>query len=353
MALANTALDNLLIGFYKVTVKSTDFRTTTVQVEVQLNTTATANVTLSPGAANEVVEVSGAVPIIDTTTPQIQSTYENKQLQDLPTAAFGMGVLNLSLLQSGVGSTGGLGAGTGPSVGGQRPRNNNFTIEGVDNNDKGETGPLAYVPNDAVANFTVLQNQLNAEFGHSNGGQFNTVVLSGTNTFHGRAYEYFINRNLNAVDQSLANEGIFTNPRFDDNRFGGRVGGPILKNKLFFFANYEYNPVGEASSPGSPILAPTAEGYSTTEAAASRLPASARPTFKRSRSISLLPRPAPLPRSRHKSARRAERSTCKERRFSGGISSGGARLLQRNGADYFNGLQHQWQRPNSWPLYLQ
>ena len=177
-------LDNLLIGFYKVTVKSTDFRTTTVKVEVQLNTTATANVTLSPGAANEVVEVSGAVPIIDTTTPQIQSTYEDKQLQDLPTAALGSGVLNLSLLPSGVGSTGGLGAGTGPSVGGQRPRNNNFTIEGVDNNDKGETGPVAYVPNDVVANFTVLQNQFNAEFGHSNGGQFNTVVLSGTNTFH-------------------------------------------------------------------------------------------------------------------------------------------------------------------------
>ena len=260
-------LDNLLIGFYKVTVKSTDFRTTTVQVEVQLNTTATANVTLSPGAANEVVEVSGAVPIIDTTTPQIQSTYEDKQLQDLPTAAIGSGVLNLSLLQSGVGSTGGLGAGTGPSVGGQRPRNNNFTIEGVDNNDKDVTGPLAYVPNDAVANFTVLQNQFNAEFGHSNGGQFNTVVLSGTNTFHGRVYEYFINRNLNAVDQSLANEGIFTNPRFDDNRFGGQVGGPILKNKLFFFANYEYNPVGGASSPGSPILAPTAQGYGAAEAA--------------------------------------------------------------------------------------
>ncbi len=201
--------DNLLIGFYKITVKASGFRTTTVQVEVQLNVTATANVTLSPGAANEVVEVSGEAPIIDTTTAQIQSTYEDKQLADLPTAAFGgalgSGVLNLSLLQSGVGTTGGLGAGSGPAVGGQRPRDNNFTIEGVDNNNKGVTGPLAYVPNDAVANFTVLQNQFNAEFGHSNGGQFNTVVLSGTNSFHGRAYEYFQNRNLNAIDQAVVN----------------------------------------------------------------------------------------------------------------------------------------------------
>lgn len=259
--------DNLLAGFYKITVKASGFRTTTVQVEVQLNVTATANLSVSPGAANEVVEVSGEAPIIDTTTPQIQSTYENKQLQDLPSAssggALGSGVLNLSLLQSGVASTGGLGAGSGPAVGGQRPRNNNFTVEGVDNNDKGVTGPLAYIPNDAVQNFTILQNQFNAEFGHSNGGQFNTVVLGGTNSFHGMAYEYFRNRNLNAVDTSLANQGIFSNPRYDNNRFGGQVGGPIFKNKLFFFVNYEYNPVGEAASPGSPLLAPTEAGYTT------------------------------------------------------------------------------------------
>ena len=261
--------DNLLIGFYKITVKASGFRTTTVQVEVQLNVTATANVTLSPGAANEVVEVSGEAPIIDTTTAQIQSTYEDKQLADLPTAAFGgalgSGVLNLSLLQSGVGTSGGLGAGSGPAVGGQRPRDNNFTIEGVDNNNKGVTGPLAYVPNDAVANFTVLQNQFNAEFGHSNGGQFNTVVLSGTNSFHGRAYEYFQNRNLNAIDQAVVNNtppgSPIIQPRYDNNRFGGQVGGPIFKNKLFFFVNYEYNPVGQVALPGGTLCAPTANGY--------------------------------------------------------------------------------------------
>ncbi|MBI3644889.1 MAG: TonB-dependent receptor [Acidobacteriales bacterium] len=156
-----------------------------------------------------------------------------------------------------------LGAGSGPSVGGQRPRNNNFTVEGVDNNDKGVTGPLTYVPNDAVANFSILQNQYSPEFGHSTGGQFNTVIMSGTNSFHGRLYEYFQNRNLNAVDTSLANQGIRTNPRFDNNRFGGQVGGPIIKDKAFFFVNYERNPVGQAASPGSPIYAPTEAGYAT------------------------------------------------------------------------------------------
>ncbi len=209
---------------------------------------------LEPGASTETVEVSGEAPIIDTTTTQLQTTYEGKTLQDLPIANLGvstngqnLGVLNLSLLDAGVGSTGGLGAGTGPSIGGQRPRNNNFTVEGVDNNDKGVTGPLIYVPPDAVSNFSVLQNQFSPEFGHSTGGQFNITVESGTNSFHGRVYEYFQNRNLNAVDTILANQGIFSNPRYDNNRFGGQLGGPIFKNKLFFFANFEYNPVGLAA----------------------------------------------------------------------------------------------------------
>jgi hypothetical protein len=260
--------DNLLVGTYRIAVKSSGFRTTTVTAQILLNQTGTANVALSPGASTETVEVSGEAPLLDTTTAQLQTTYQEKQLLDLPSTGLGvssngqnLGVINLSLLDAGVGSTGGLGAGTGPSVGGQRPRNNNFTVEGVDNNDKGVTGPLIYVPQDAVANFSVLQNQFNSEFGHSTGGQFSITVQSGTNSFHGRAYEYFQNRNLNAVDQSLANQGVFTNPRYDSNRFGGQVGGPIFKNKLFFFVNYEYNPVGQSASPGSPLYAPTAAGY--------------------------------------------------------------------------------------------
>jgi hypothetical protein len=257
---------NLLAGLYKITVQSQGFRNFNQQTDVELNKTGTVNVTLLPGVASEVVEVKGVLPTIDTTTHQLQTTYEEKQMQDLPAASIGLGVLNLSLLQPGVGSTGGVGEGAGPSLSGLRVNQNNFTIEGVDNNEKVGTGPLAYVPNDAVANFTVLQNLYSPEFGHSAAGQFNTIVLSGTNSFHGRAYEYFRNRNLDAVDQSLANQGIFTNPRYDNNRFGGQVGGPILKNKLFFFVNYEYNPVGEAATPGSPVLAPTAAGYATASA---------------------------------------------------------------------------------------
>ena len=86
--------------------------------------------------------------------------------------------------------------GRGPSVGGQRPRNNNFTVDGVDNNSKSVTGAQVVVPNDAVQEFTVLLNQFQAEYGHSSGGQFNIVVRTGTNDLHGMLYDYMRNRNL-------------------------------------------------------------------------------------------------------------------------------------------------------------
>src|SRR5207244_1950776 len=152
--------------------------------------------------------------------------------------------------------------GYGPSVGGQRPRNNSFNIDGIDNNRKDISGPNVYLPNEATENFTLLQNQFAPEFGHSSGGQFNVVSKTGSNEFHGSLYEYFMNRNLNAVDQTNANQKIFSNPRFDQNRFGGTIGGPIIKDKLFFFGNYEYTPLGQVNSLNTtPVMAPTAAGY--------------------------------------------------------------------------------------------
>ena len=253
---------NLLAGLYTVSATASGFETTKItNVQVVLNQTATQRIALKVGQVETTVEVTAAAPPIDTTTAQLETTYDLKQAADLPVAAVGSGVLNLSLLQAGVGSSGGIGAGSGPSVGGQRPRNNNFMIEGVDNNDKGVTGPDILIPNDAVQNFTVLENQFSPEFGHSTGGQFNQTVVSGTNSFHGRAYEYLQNRNLNALDVSRKLQGIKENPRFDDNRFGGQIGGPIVKNKLFFFFNYTYEPIGQATTPSSSVLAPTSAGY--------------------------------------------------------------------------------------------
>ncbi len=211
---------------------------------MELNKATTANITTSVAGTSTTVEVSETAVTIDSTTPTISTTFNSKEISDLPSTSTGSGVLNLSLLDAGVASSGGVGAGSGPSVGGQRPRNNNFTVEGVDNNSLSVTGPLIQLPNDAVDSFTVMQNQFSAEFGHSSGGQFNQTIKSGTNQFHGKAYEYFQNRNLNAIDSLLrAAQGYqnVSNPRYDNNRFGGQVGGPIIKNKLFFFTNWEYN----------------------------------------------------------------------------------------------------------------
>ena len=255
--------DNLPVGTYKITVKASGFTTFIEQTAVELNKTGTRNARLTPGATSETVEVTGAAPTIDTTTAQLQSTYDPQYSQDLgltSAGGAGAGVLNLSLLSPGVTNGSAMGDGVGPSVGGQRPRDNNFTVEGVDNNNKSVTGALITVPPEAVENFTLLSNQFNSEFGHSSGGQFNTTVKSGTNKFHGSAYEYFRNRNLNAVDQTWVQQGLTSNPRFDSNRFGGTIGGPIIKDKLFFFTNFERNPVGFISVGGGAVQTPTAAG---------------------------------------------------------------------------------------------
>jgi len=259
---------DLPVGTYSVTVTATGFGTTNLRdVMVKLNQTITTNMTLEVGVASTTVDVIVAGASIDTTTAQIQSTYTQTQIMDLPLASTGQpgtnfGALNLSLLSAGVTSSGGVGVGIGPSVGGQRPRNNSFTVEGTDNNRKDVTGHNIDIPNEAVAEFSLLQNQYSAEFGNGSGGQFNTVVRGGGNSVHGTLYEYFQNRNLNAVDESAARQGIRSNPRYDQNTLGGSVGGPIQRNKLFYYGLFQYNPLGQAGTPSSAILSPTAEGYS-------------------------------------------------------------------------------------------
>ena len=209
-------IPNLPVGVYNVTASSSNFASTTINgYTIQLNKTSSLPITLEVKGAVTSIEVSGSVAALDTTTAQLQTTFEAKDIGDnaaASTGGNGSGVLNLSLLSAGVASSGGVGVGTGPSIGGQRPRNNNFTIEGVDNNNKGVTGPLVMVPNDAVAEFSLLQNQFSPEFGHSSGGQFNTVVKSGTNSFHGVAYVYNQNRNYNAMDNLDKIGGLTSNP---------------------------------------------------------------------------------------------------------------------------------------------
>jgi hypothetical protein len=258
-------LNNLPTGKYDISASYSGFATSTLKsFTAELNRTTTANVTLKLAAQASTVEVVEAGAAIDTTTSQITSTYETRQTTDLSlgaSAGTGYGALNLSLLSAGVASSGGIGYGAGPSVGGQRPTNNNFVIEGIDNNRIDVTGPITYISNEATAEFTVMQNMMSPEFGHSSGGTFNTVIKSGTNEVHGSLYEYLQNRNLNALDAAVKRAGISERQRFDSNRLGATIGGPAIKNKLFYFGNFEYQPLGEAGTPSSEVLTPTAAGY--------------------------------------------------------------------------------------------
>jgi hypothetical protein len=261
-------LNNLPVGTYTLTATATGFAETQLaNVAVQLNATITEKLVLQVTGVSTTVEVSSASAAIDTTTAQIQTAFDSKQITDLPTAAVsrtinGAGIWNLSLIGAGVASQGGVGQGTGPAIAGQRPENNSFNIDGVSNNNHYTTGPLVYVSSEAVAEVSLLQNQFSPEFGGASGGVFNAVVKSGANVLHGSIFEYMQNRLLNAEDATFAVAGLKSNPRFDSNRLGATIGGPILKNKLFYFGNFEYNPLGQSTVPGTPVFSPTAAGYS-------------------------------------------------------------------------------------------
>ncbi|HLJ48868.1 MAG TPA: TonB-dependent receptor [Bryobacteraceae bacterium] len=256
-------LKNLPVGSYTVTASLSGFSSQTVKgVALTLGNTQTVNLTLAVGTVGTTIEVSAAAATIDTTTAQLQATFNDHQVVELPQTANGSGVYNLSLVGAGVSTSGGVAQGFGPAVNGQRPDNNSFFLDGISNNNYYNPAPLMYVSNEVVGEFTLLQGQFSPEFGGGSGGIFTAIMKSGTNTVHGSIYEYLQNRNLNAVDSLVWTQGLTSNPRYDNNRLGATIGGPIFKNKLFYFGNFEYNPIGQAALPGSPLAAPTAAGYS-------------------------------------------------------------------------------------------
>ncbi len=282
-------LTNLPVGDdYVVTVEAATFKKAELtEVRVQVNTPTDLNIGLQAGAITEVVTVTaGGAELVDTSTANLSKAFTSRQVIDMAQTTAGpagsaAGVNNLALLAPGVTSSGGVGVGTGGSVGGQRPRDNNFILDGVDNNDKNVTGPQSYVSPEDVAEFSLLQNQFSAEFARSNGGNFITVTKSGTNDFHGTFYSFFRNRYLNALDTIQKNAGVTRNradgdnfmPRSDFFRGGYNLGGPVffprfgnggpslykLRDKLFFFTSYERLQEGSAAAAGG-IVTPTAAG---------------------------------------------------------------------------------------------
>lgn len=288
---------NLPLGNdYEVTVEAQSFKTLQLSdVKVLLNQITDLSAQLSIGAIGETVTVTaGGTELVDTTTANISKSFSERQVVEFAqtniSGVFGGGVNNLALIAPNVSSSGGVGVGSGGSIGGQRPRNNNFMVDGVDNNDKSVTGPQVYVSPEIVSEFSLLQNQFSAEFAHSTGGQFLTVTKSGSNDYHGSVYGFIRNRYLDSLDtrQKVENfvreknvPGTQFLPRFDLFRGGANVGGPIYlpkfgegrpdiwsgKDKLFFFTSYERYNTGTSSVP-SGITALTGPALATVAATA-------------------------------------------------------------------------------------
>ena len=265
----------LPVGLYEFTTDAKGFKKANGSLEVDLNASRTLNIALMVGSTSETVQVTAAQTPVETTSTQISDTFSRRQVLDLPLAS--VNVNNLALLTPNTVdiNTTGLNraqvlqkvsspvGGAVASVGGTRARNNSFILDGVDNNDPIETGPQSGAIQDAVQEFSVVKNNFDAEFGQFAGGQFNIITKTGTNLIHGSAFWYGQNRHLNASDfgaQTLIQQGVLTEkPRFDYNRLGGTIGGPIVKQKLYYFGAYEFENLGAAGNTTSTLF-PTDEG---------------------------------------------------------------------------------------------
>src|SRR5262245_45361630 len=266
---------NLLPGTYTVTVEASGFeKYTRGQVQVRTNQLTEVNSKLAvQGAVAEISVVTGADLI--RTDSQLVNTFDANQVVNLPfTAPLGSNaVLNLAILAPGTTTQSGGVLGEGGSIGGTRPRMNNFTVDGLDDNRVDVTGSITNVINDAVAEFTLITNQFSADLGHSAGGQFNVVTKSGTNQWHGTASIISNNRNFNAFDniQKQAQgcyDGPCDKPRTDSNQISGTVGGPIKKDKIFVFGGYQRVFAGLAGT-STTLETPTAAGLANLNTLAS------------------------------------------------------------------------------------
>src|SRR5467141_1149124 len=238
---------SLIPGLYKVSVEAKGFKNfLATDITVIANQDNVADTHLDLGVATEIVEVSGGAVQIQTTSSALNNTFDSSAV-DLPNGAGTLNgsPLNLAVLAPNVVAQPGGVTGIGGAVGGTRPRDNNFTVDGVDDNNLGVTGNNSTVIPDSVAEFNLTTNQFSAEYGHSAGGQFSLVTKTGTNNWHGSGEWYNQNRNYNSLDNLTktaidVQHTLAGQPAFDNNRFGGTVGGPIVKNKLFVFGAYEY-----------------------------------------------------------------------------------------------------------------
>jgi hypothetical protein len=247
-------------GHYTVDVQAQNFKSVTQNITLEVGQVLALNFSLSAGAVSEKVEVTSEAPLVDAASSNLGEVIQGRQVVDLPLNA--RNFTQLATLIPGVSrgsntngdATGASGnaetfrynnsGGAALSVNGLRPQANNFLLDGFDNNESLVNTIVFFSAPDAIQEFRVDTNVAPAEFGRAGGGVVNTAIKSGSNQIHGTAYEFFRNNALDARPwQPFTPTPSQPNPPkkalLHQNQFGGSVGGPIIKNKLFLFGDYQ------------------------------------------------------------------------------------------------------------------
>lgn len=229
-------------GTYKLRTEKTGFQTAVADVTVAVDQVRTLDVTMNVGAQTQQVTVQGGVESVNAETTQLGAVVNHRDVVELPLN--GRDFTQLARIQPGVASSGGGGGQQGGEGGtsnfssnGQRSSSNNFLVDGIDNNNY-VAGAVAIQPSiDSIQEFNVQTNTFSAEYGRNSGAIVNLITRSGTNDLHGSLYEFFRNDALDA--RNFFDPAGFATPELRLNQFGGTLGGPIKKDRTFFFINYE------------------------------------------------------------------------------------------------------------------
>jgi hypothetical protein len=239
----------LPIGTYTMTIEAPGFVRDRIEAfPLEIDQTARVDAKLKIGATTEVVVQETVHPILDTSDATLGNTLTTSEIENIPLN--GRNFSSLTLFQPGAIDTDPTGM-TGnnaierstynsgvASINGNREQGNNYTLEGADNNEP-QNNLIGYNPApDAIAEVRVVSANANASYGNANGGAVVTILKSGTNGFHGSAYDLLENQNL---DANTWGNGLTDSPKtkYTQNIFGATLGGPIMRNKLFFFGDYE------------------------------------------------------------------------------------------------------------------
>jgi hypothetical protein len=247
-------VSGLEVGDYEVTVEATGFsKHVQSGITLLLNQPATVVVIMKPGNVNEVVNVTENASMLNTTTAEVGTRFDERRLSELPVAT-NRNVYNIALSAPGVSQLGpnqtGFAAGINYSSNGGRVRSNNFMIDGQDNNDFGVAGASIPLNNpDLIQEVRLVTNQLTAEFGRNSSSVFNAITKRGGNAFHGSGFWFHNDNALNACSNLDKNAGYCKATSTDpskthapfriENQAGMTIGGPVVKNKMFFFGSLQ------------------------------------------------------------------------------------------------------------------